>query len=222
MRFTCVLVHHTQGWLDDVKSKSYNVSLACPVGCVDLTKDAVVITASESPRVDLYAQILATEVAKRSCVTLPVHSTEAFHAKYPEEASRPVAIVLLIDPKLEELGTEGYRIEASATQILITGPSERSILFGVGRFLREAHLDFHQSYAVKLTCLCAVSESLTIASRPEYRMRQHQVAYRPKTNSCERTTRLCAARTVSPRGTHRVRLAFARRDRAPWWPSARR
>ena len=190
------------GWLEEVKAKGLDVSLACPDGCVDLL-DATIIPAGFSQRVHLFAEILSREIEKRTMVKLPVLSRHEFDSRHPEPNSRPVTICLLVDGKLSErLGSEGYKIRVEnvqqpfptapstvpCLQVLVSGPTERSILFGIGRFLREAHLDFHQSYAARLQSLCAVSETLLIESTPKYWMRQHQVAYRPKTNSYDAFT----------------------------------
>ena len=67
-------------------------------------------------------------------------------------------IMLLVDESLAgALGTEGYRIRASreTRMVLITGPTERAILFGVGRLLREAHLDYRGRRLAPIRAPCS-------------------------------------------------------------------
>jgi hypothetical protein len=74
---------------------------------------------------------------------------------------------------------EGYMLRSGSDKdgawIAVVGADERGLLFGVGRLLRS--IDFSRQEA-RLT-----SASLNIVSHPEYRLRGHQLGYRPKTNA---------------------------------------
>jgi hypothetical protein len=78
----------------------------------------------------------------------------------------------------QTIGPEGYRIcvkrGAASPGVFVIGDDERGVLFGVGRLLRELHL---QSGSVTLT------DDLDIKTAPKYRLRGHQLGYRPKTHS---------------------------------------
>src|SRR3989454_7889395 len=75
-------------------------------------------------------------------------------------------------------GAEGFRLcvksGAGHPGVFVIGNDARGVLFGVGRLLRELHL---QSGSVTL------GENLDITTAPKYRLRGHQLGYRPKCNS---------------------------------------
>ena len=76
------------------------------------------------------------------------------------------------------LGSEGFELKAEPWLVTITAATDRGVLFGVGRLIREMFLDFHISYAAPLCTLCYLPGPLHIVSRPEYEMRMHQVGRR--------------------------------------------
>ena len=88
--------------------------------------------------------------------------------EYAEELSR--------DRKLE--GREGYRIRVKqgkgASVVFVIGNDARGVLFGVGHLLRSLRL---KPGAVTLP------EDFSVSTAPGYRLRGHQLGYRPKTNS---------------------------------------
>jgi hypothetical protein len=68
--------------------------------------------------------------------------------------------------------------------VCITGASQRGLLFGVGRLLREMRLHYEEKYSSAMLRICTLgSDSLSVLSGPKYKMRQHQIAFRPKTNT---------------------------------------
>src|SRR5262249_9100750 len=74
-------------------------------------------------------------------------------------------------------GREGYRlrvIDAKPPIVMVAGNDSRGVLFGVGRLLRELRISKRR---------VLVPGVLNIASAPKYRLRGHQLGYRPKTNS---------------------------------------
>jgi len=75
-------------------------------------------------------------------------------------------------------GPEGYRLcvkrGAASPAVFVIGDDARGVLFGVGRLLRELHL---QRGSV------ALADDLDITTAPKYPLRGHQLGYRPKTHS---------------------------------------
>jgi hypothetical protein len=69
---------------------------------------------------------------------------------------------------------EGFRLRTTAEGVDIRGNDERGTLFGIGRFLRELRWDHNQA---------SIADGLDIASAPKYRLRGHQIGYRPKVNT---------------------------------------
>jgi hypothetical protein len=73
---------------------------------------------------------------------------------------------------------EGYRIQIrqddAGAAVFILGSDDRGVLFGVGRILRALHMT-----QAKIT----LADDFNIATAPKYRLRGHQLGYRPKTNS---------------------------------------
>ncbi|CAD7968262.1 unnamed protein product [Amoebophrya sp. A25] len=104
---------------------------------------------------------------------------------------------------LDETSEISYRSTKTASSsspcgVTITAKSCRGLLFGIGRFLRLCRLGHEQSYASKTTfayCLfpdetceafssTAGDQQRTIrVTKPRIAVRQHQIAYRPKTNA---------------------------------------
>jgi hypothetical protein len=85
-----------------------------------------------------------------------------------------------IKQRLEAIESpEGFVVEVSGAQgerplIFVCGRTPRATLFAVGRLLRTLKMrrDF-----------LAVEKGLNIVTEPRYRLRGHQLGYRPKTNS---------------------------------------
>ncbi len=83
--------------------------------------------------------------------------------------------------ELEPPGEEGYRIamvEEPSPFVAIVGNDERGLLYGVGKFLRKLH--WGKGF-VKL-------EAFSLSAAPRYRLRGHQLGYRPKTNAYDAWT----------------------------------
>ncbi len=174
------------GWLDNWR-KEDEVDLRAPVGWLSLQETFVVFDAREN-RHGVYADILCNEVKKRSRVSWSM-GTEA--APAPDTVNR-IELVKDCDA-MGELGAEGYSLRVrhgsdGCVVVEVKASTDRGVLFGIGRLLREMKLDFSITYASELTTLVALRTDLSIVSRPKYEMRQHQVAYRPKTNSYDSFT----------------------------------
>lgn len=78
---------------------------------------------------------------------------------------------------------EGYRLalerEMGRPVVWVVGHDDRGVLFGVGRLLRSLRMGRDR---------VTLPEGLCIATAPRYRLRGHQLGYRPKTNSYDAWT----------------------------------
>ncbi|MGO8788793.1 MAG: hypothetical protein ACLQVL_15620 [Terriglobia bacterium] len=138
-----------------------------------------------SPREERALLVMAQEVEKRTELRLPiVHSwpsrstpvvvagtnatLDRLHGQLPAGISGPAVA----------REAEGYAIrvvqDADAPRVSVAGADERGVLFGVGKLLRSLRM-------TKLRV--EVDSNLGIKSSPKYRLRGHQLGYRPKTNS---------------------------------------
>jgi len=78
-------------------------------------------------------------------------------------------------PPVASLKPEGFQIVTNSPgTIVVAGNDARGVLFGAGRLLRA--LDYRREHV-------ALTTPVNVTSAPRYRLRGHQVGYRPKTNS---------------------------------------
>ena len=69
---------------------------------------------------------------------------------------------------------EGFHLQTSAAGVVIQGNDERGTLFGIGRFLRELQWNHEQA---------SITDGMDLRSAPKYKLRGHQIGYRPKVNT---------------------------------------
>lgn len=74
---------------------------------------------------------------------------------------------------------EGFHLSVRGGSVDIQGNDERGTLFGVGRFLRELRWDH---------LAASIEDNLNIATSPKYKLRGHQIGYRPKVNAYDAWT----------------------------------
>jgi len=149
-------------------------------------KDAVVVSGPELSGAERQAVVmLVEEVEKRTGI------------RWPETTNWPAAAVPVVGVGLKSgvrsfaggyaealqslpgpEGAEGYRLCVRKGQtspgVFILGNDARGVLFGVGRLLRELQMARGRA---------GVQDDLDIATAPKYRLRGHQLGYRPKCNS---------------------------------------
>lgn len=178
----------TLGWLGSSSTSLFAQSpgQVPKAATIDL-KDAVVVAPEANSRREQKAvQMLVEEVEKRTGLHWPVvHRLES--------GSRP-AVVVGSDQSLKQsnLGLppgmisnhpkpaspEGYRLRTSrnsgSAPVLVSGAGERGVLFGVGCLLRNLQMAKQQ---------VSIRGQLDIATSPAYKLRGHQLGYRPKTNA---------------------------------------
>jgi hypothetical protein len=133
------------------------VLAALPVAAMalDLTGATVV-----APRNLKAVTVLVEEVEKRTGIRWPVEKTaESVRIEIAEKPMAP---------------PEGYHIEVRGNAVHVTGNDSRGVLFGVGRLLRELRIE---------RGAVSISDDWAETSAPRYRLRGHQLGYRPKTNS---------------------------------------
>ncbi|MCA9781509.1 MAG: hypothetical protein KC800_32550, partial [Candidatus Eremiobacteraeota bacterium] len=155
------------GWLDAWRAHETSQLLLPGPNDLDLSR-AVVSVPQPTERLGTYANLLIGQVRQRS------------RCRWSLEGEGPE---VLLQVKPESTAPEGFTIKADSGSLKITGATERGVLFGVGRLLREMTMDWEQSYATPLRTSAFCPADLHIESEPDYPIRWHQIAYRPKTNS---------------------------------------
>ena len=155
------------GWLDAWRAQETSLLLLPGPTDLDLS-NARVSLPEPTERLQNYAAILTSQVRQHS------------QCRWSQNGAGP-EIVLQVEPKLN--APEGFIIQAGPNSVVISGGTERAVLFGIGRLLREMTMDWEQSYATPLRSSAFCPADLHIESQPDYPIRWHQIAYRPKTNS---------------------------------------
>ena len=74
---------------------------------------------------------------------------------------------------------EGFHLSVRGGAVDIQGNDERGTLFGVGRFLRALQWDHFEA---------SIDDNLDITTSPKYKLRGHQIGYRPKVNAYDAWT----------------------------------
>ncbi len=158
---------------------------AIPSQAVDLGSAVIVYPAAFSAPEKKAVQMLAEEAEKRSKVLWPTTTlwpssngpviavcTKALLADFAPEYAKELA------ESPNSKGPEGFQISvkhsATHTVVLVVGNDARGVLFGMGKLLRELHLQLGKM---------SVADNLEIATAPKYPLRGHQLGYRPKSNS---------------------------------------
>ena len=158
---------------------------------IDLANTTVVVP-TKLERGQKMAQVLVEEAEKRCGIRWPVRNQVATR----NAGTASVQIYLGTRENLSEIGRrvpasgirdvppEGYALRSGSdengTWIAVIGADQRGVLFGIGRLLRM--IDFGRQEARLRT------HPLKLVSSPEYRLRGHQLGYRPKTNAYDAWT----------------------------------
>lgn len=101
---------------------------------------------------------------------------------------------------------EGFHLTVRNGGVDIRGNDDRGTLFGIGRFLRELRWDRGRA---------DIPDNLDIASSPKYRLRGHQIGYRPKVNTYDAWTPAMFeqyVRDLAVFGTNAIELIPPRSD----------
>jgi len=158
------------------------VSHAAPL---ELNNAVVVSPVGLSAQERKAVQMLVEEIEKRTRLRLPAMTS------WPSSNTPVIAVgnqALLkgfAGPYSKELlavrnviGPEGYRLcvkrGAASPGVFVIGQDGRGVLFGVGRLLRELHMQPGSA---------SIDQDLDLSTAPKYSLRGHQLGYRPKTHS---------------------------------------
>jgi hypothetical protein len=127
----------------------------CTVGlpAADLTNAVVIGPQSKA------VEMLIDEVAAR---------TQGLRWKQAQSGTPAIRITQGSGP------AEGYSIRTDANGVTISGNDARGVLFGVGHLLRS--MDYGRRKV-------ELAQPLNVTTAPKYKLRGHQLGYRPKTNS---------------------------------------
>ena len=149
---------------------------------LDLREATIVSPPGLLPSERKAIQMLQEEVRRRTRITWP--ETNVWPASGNVIAVGPAEGVRALARSYTDAlvpgrgAAEGYRLlvrtgEGRAT-VLVSGNDSRGVLFGVGRLLRELRMTRD---SVQL------DDATDITTSPKYRLRGHQLGYRPKCNS---------------------------------------
>ncbi len=156
-----------------------------PTFALDLDHAVIVFPPTASAREKKAVQMLSEEIEKRSRVRLTTTSAwpssdvpvivVGSRTGLAESGDLHLNVVLNTN---KTVGPEGYRLFIrrgdGTPAVCVVGEDERGVLFGVGRLLRELHLERGH---------VRIDDALDVATAPKYPLRGHQLGYRPKTNS---------------------------------------
>jgi len=146
------------------------------------SKATIYVPKQHKNELGMVIRVLQEEVHKRSGILWPV-------SKKLNKKNLPQIIIGLEDDKnilpetwkneinkLEKIGEEGYKVLflPNAKKMLIFAKNKRGALYGVGKLLRKMEIKNGE---------ILVPKKMQISSTPRYRIRGHQLGYRPKTNS---------------------------------------
>lgn len=167
--------------------KTGDVTPPDSLGMEDLNNAVVIAPPGLTRREQKAVQVLIEEVEKRSGIRWPVAEDQ------PSQVSGAIILVgspqslrashanLLREMNLEAdlpSDAESFRLRtlhhSGGSLFVILGADERGVLFGVGEFLRRIRMTKGKVFA---------PVSLDYKSAPKYRLRGHQMGYRPKTNA---------------------------------------
>ena len=151
---------------------------------IDLRDCVVVVSDAATARESKAAQVLVEEAAKRCGISWDVGKKKGkarvtIYLATRQSATKLAQRNLVPDSSLHGLRADGFVLrsgqDGTGQWIAIFGADERGLLFGVGKLLRL--IDFGRQKAM------VAARALPLESNPEYKLRGHQLGYRPKTNA---------------------------------------
>jgi hypothetical protein len=152
---------------------------------VSLQNATVLISKKATPRESRAAKVLLEEAAKRCGITWPVSSDRGSNGSVSIVLVTRASAAGLAHPipfdeeEMRSLKPDGFLLQSGRDSngewVGVFGADERGLLFGVGKLLRLIRFS---RQAAELP-----STPLRISSNPRYKLRGHQLGYRPKTNA---------------------------------------
>jgi len=191
---------------------------------LDLGNAIVVAPRASSRREQKAVQVLVEEVEKRTTVRWPVVERWKAGAAAAVFVGSQEALKEIRDQLPGELQwaegqpaqLEGFRLQAlsrpAGTVVAVSGADERGVLFGVGELLRKLRMAKER---------VTLPNSLDTTSAPKYKLRGHQLGYRPKTNAYDAWSVPMwdqYIRDLAVFGTNAIELVPPRSDDAPESP----
>jgi hypothetical protein len=153
-------------------------------GILDL-KEAVVLAPDSLSASEKKAVImLLDEVQKRTQIRWTTATQWPADARAVIAVGQAAALRPIVGGLLDRMapaaeGREGYRVQTVDKAVLVVGNDERGTLFGVGRLLRSLLMERQR---------VELADTIRVATSPKYRIRGHQIGYRPKVNSYDAWT----------------------------------
>jgi hypothetical protein len=154
---------------------------------LDLSKAQVFTVISDQKILLRSIEVLQNETEKRSGIRwqvvkkLPKSGQPAILIVLENEVTKLPAAYQTAINSLPEIKSEGFKLVVLSSEktVLIAGKDARGILYGIGRFLRNAEM---RDGSIQIPARLALSTS------PRYPVRGHQLGYRPKTNAYDAFT----------------------------------
>ena len=184
----CTTVFSAQPQISAALEKfAANRNVGLPALSYDLTRATVITPPTVSGPEQKAVAMLVEETESRTLVRWPVAHTLPAGDSATIIVGRFAEVRTLLGARAPEaalnenaVGPEGYQlITLGATgsanpTIIIAGRDARGVLFGVGHLLRKLHLGPSRA---------GLMAAINVTTSPHYRLRGHQMAYRPKPNS---------------------------------------
>ncbi|MCC6696352.1 MAG: hypothetical protein IT365_12045 [Candidatus Hydrogenedentes bacterium] len=146
---------------------------------IDLAQSAIVVS-HDVPLHAKYAELLQSEVGKRSGITLPVQAdlpaegVAAIVLATVEHVKSALPAGLAVPEQAEGYALWVDRTSRSAPTVYLIGRNDRGVLFAVGRLLRLLHMKKGE---------LTLDGDVRIATAPRYPVRGHELGYRNKSNT---------------------------------------
>ncbi len=149
---------------------------------IDLSKAVIWVGDTKTISLAKPLQVLKEEVYNRSKITLnvvdnsPEDNQSVIYLVVSERESKLPKEIQAAAGNFPEPGKEGFKlvVHKPSSSVIIIGKDARSVLYGIGRFLRKAEMRNEQ---------LSIAETVSVSTAPKYPIRGHQLGYRPKTNS---------------------------------------
>lgn len=151
-----------------------------PSGQMNLSSSVLVLAPGMTGPELKAADMLLDEVEKRSWVRWPITKILPKSGKGIVLGQRTSLIKSFpaLAGKLKATGAEkaeGYRIVTlESGLVIVAGNDARGVLFGAGKLLQM--MDYSRN-------MVSLAEKIDLSTSPKYKLRGHQLGYRPKTNT---------------------------------------
>jgi hypothetical protein len=160
-------------------------AILTPAWGIDLSNAVIVTPPSLTTPETKAIETLREEIEKRTQLNLKQQTSWPGSPTAVIAVGQSAALQTLAGDRLNRLpappaGAEGFRVQTVGNAVIVAGNDERGVLFGAGWLLR--HLRMARGGTLE------APDDLQIATAPRYRLRGHQLGYRPKTNAYDAFT----------------------------------